>query len=375
MFDFFKNDLKERKLNHLYRTPTLANGLDFTSNDYLGLSSSDEVRHQMIEALKDGIPLSAKASRLLSGTHLLHEQMEENLKNFTKREGVLVFSSGYSANVGLLSLLAKNKIVFSDELNHASLIDGIRLSQSPYFIYPHNNLNALEDLLKKQEGEKLIITESLFSMEGDFSPLEDLSFLALKYRALLFVDEAHTSGLFGKNFAGRVSDLKEKNHIITLHTYGKALGSFGAFVASSSIIKEYLINNCRSFIYTTSLPPLLMVQWKVVLDILKKESFRPLELRKKSYRFRSDLSSSFELEKTESPIIPIKMNSTLLSLKAAHFLRERGFDIRAIRYPTVPKDKEGVRVILHYQNTEKQINQLKESLLDWKKISELEKNK
>ena len=369
MFKSFEQDLKERKQNHLYRVPTEPEGIDFTSNDYLNLSSSQEIREKMIEALKQNTPLSSKASRLLSGTHPLHKQMEEELKKFTKREGILIFSSGYSANLGVIPLLAKGRTVFSDKLNHASLIDGVRLSRSPCVIYPHNDLNALEALLKKEKGEKLIITESLFSMAGDFSPLEDLSFLALKYQSLLFIDEAHTTGLFGKNFSGRVSDLKEKEHIITLHTCGKALGSFGAFVASSSLIKDYLINNCRSFIYTTAIPPLIMIQWKSILEILKRESFRPLELRKKAYQFRSDLSSLFPLEKTESPIVPILTSSSLSALEGSQFLKKKGFDIKAIRYPTVPKNKEGLRIILQYQQTQEQLSQLKEALKIWKTAS------
>ena len=366
MFKSFQKNLEERKKEHLYRVPTYPAGIDFTSNDYLNLSSSQKIRESLIESLNQNIPLSSKASRLLSGTHILHQQMEEELAHFTKREGALIFSSGYSANLGIIPLLAKNRTLFSDELNHASLIDGVRLSQSPYFIYPHNDLNQLEDLLKKQKGDKLIITESLFSMKGDFSPLEEISSLAIKYNAILLVDEAHSTGLFGKNFSGRVSDLKEKDHIVTVHTLGKALGSFGSFVASSSLVKDYLINNCRSFIYTTALPPFLMTQWKTALNILKTETFRPLELRKKAYQFRLDLNPLFSLEKTESPIIPIPVLSSSLALKGSQFLQNKGFDVRAIRYPTVPKNKECLRVILQWKHTEKQLNQLKEALKLWK---------
>lgn len=367
MFKSFKQDLEEKKKNHLYRIPTkLTTGIDFTSNDYLNLSSSKIMREKMKEALDQNIPLSSKASRLLSGTHPLHEKMEERLKKFTKHESTLVFSSGYSCNVGVLSALAKGRTVFSDELNHASLIDGIRLSRSSCFVYPHNDLNLLESLLKKQKGEKLIVTESLFSMTGDFSYIEEISSLALKYNSLLFVDEAHSTGLFGKNLGGRVSDLKEKNHIVTMHTFGKALGSFGAFISSSSLIKEYLINNCRSFIYTTALPPLMMIQWEATLDILQKESFRALELRKKSFQFREELNSLFPMEKTESPIIPIVLGSSLSSLKSAQFLQDKGFDIRAIRYPTVPKNKERLRIILRWKHTMEQLTQLKHALELWK---------
>ena len=171
MFDFFETDLKQKKQNHLYRKISLSKGMDFTSNDYLSLSSHSEVRKKMIQALKEGLVLSAKASRLLGGASPWHIEAEKVLKEFVNRPAVLSFSSGYQANLGLIPALAKERVIFSDELNHASLIDGIRLSKSPYYIFQHNDLNHLEDLLKKETKKKLIVTESLFSMEGELLPL------------------------------------------------------------------------------------------------------------------------------------------------------------------------------------------------------------
>ena len=363
MFESFEKALQERKIQDGYRTPVHPSGVDFISNDYLNLSSHPHIRKAMITALEEGIPLSSRASRLLSGTLSWHEKMEEHLKTFIGREGVLLFSSGYLANVGALPVLAKGKTVFSDEFNHASLIDGISLSKSPCRVYPHNDLNVLEQLLKKEPGKKIIVTESLFSMEGDFAPLKNLSELALRYGALLVVDEAHATGIFGSNFSGCVSDLKEKDHIVTLHTCGKALGSFGAFVGSSALIKNYLINYCRSFIYTTAPPPLLLVQWKAALEVLEKEPHRPLTLRKKALNFRTALSDLFPLEKTESPIVPILMDGAGETLKKAIQLREQGLDIRAIRYPTVPKGKERLRIVLKSDHSQEQIKHLIEKLL------------
>ena len=358
MFDFFKTNLKQKKQNYLYRNISLPKGIDFTSNDYLNLSSHPGIRKKMIQALKEGLVLSAKASRLLGGTSPWHTEAEKALKEFVKRPAVLSFSSGYQANLGLIPALAKERIVFSDELNHASLIDGIRLSKSPYFIFQHNDLNHLEDLLKKESKKKLIVTESLFSMEGDFCPLEDISNLALKYQALLLIDEAHSTGLFGKGLGGRVSNLKQKDHIVTVHTGGKALASSGAFVSSSLLIKNYLINNCRSFIYATAPPPLLMIQWLAILEVLKKEKGRALSLRQKSLQMRKDLS----LAPSESPIIFIVLQTTEKALKSAKSLRNQGFFIQAVREPSVPKDKQGLRIILHYEHTEEQLSTLKQNL-------------
>ena len=355
MFESFEKALQEKKARDGYRTPVRPSGVDFVSNDYLNFSSHPRIRKAMITALEEGIPLSSRASRLLSGTSKWHEGMEEQLKTFIGRKGVLIFSSGYLANVGALSALAKGKTVFSDEFNHASLIDGISLSKSPCKVYLHNNLNNLEELLKKKSGEKIIVTESLFSMEGDFAPLKELSELALRYGALLVVDEAHATGVFGKNFSGCVGDLKEKDHIITLHTCGKALGGFGAFIGSSKLIKNYLINYCRSFIYTTAPPPLMLVQWKAALEVLKEESHRPLTLRKKALEFRKTLSDLYSLEKTESPIAPLLIKGAGEVLRRAEQLRRQGLDVRAIRYPTVPKGKERLRIILKYGHSQKQI--------------------
>ena len=363
VFKSFEEALQKKRAQDGYRIPSRPAGVDFVSNDYLNLSSHPYIRKALIAALKKGIPLSSRASRLLSGTLRWHEEMEEKLKTFISREGVLLFSSGYLANVGALPALAKGKTIFSDEFNHASLIDGVALSKSPYIIYSHNNLNQLEQLLKKKSGKKIIVTESLFSMEGDFAPLRELSDLALRHGALLVVDEAHATGIFGGNFSGCVSDLKEKEHIVTLHTCGKALGSFGAFVGCSKMIKNYLINYCRSFIYTTAPPPLMLVQWKAALEVLEKEPHRPLTLRKKALNFRKTLSYPFSLEKTESPIAPLLIKGAGEALKRAERLRKRGLDVRAIRYPTVPKGKERLRIVLKYDHSQEQITALTKNLL------------
>ena len=362
LFKSFQKELSDIKQKQLYRSLIRLQGVDFISNDYLDFSSHPEIRKKMIKALQTELPLSSKSSRLLGGSTKWHENTENILRNFTANNAALIFSSGFQANVGVIPALSHNKTIFSDELNHASLIDGIRLSRARYHIYPHNNLEILEDLLKKTKGEKLIITESLFSMTGDFSPLRELSFLALKYNALLYVDEAHATGIFGKNFSGRVYDLNKREHIITLHTFSKALGSFGAFVSCNQTIKEYLINKCRSFIYTTAPPPWLMVQWMAALDVLKTEPERPLALRKKTLIFKKSLSNDFSLEINESPIVPISFPSRNLALKNTEILRKKGFQVVALRYPTVPQNKEGLRLILRYSHKEEELKCLQEAL-------------
>ena len=358
MFEDFKSSLEDRKKNKIYREIPKRLGLDFSSNDYLNLSSHPQIKADLIQALKQGLDLSSKASALLGGASEFHAQAEQELKKFIKRSAVLIFPSGYQANIGLIPALAKDRVIFSDELNHASLIDGIRLSHRPYHIFRHNNLNHLEALLKKNQQKKIIITESLFSMTGDFSPLKELSDLALKYQALLFIDEAHSTGLFGKYLGGRVSDLKQKNHIITVHTGGKALAGYGAWTGSSILIKNYLINNCRSFIYITAPPPFLMLQWLSVLKLLKKESYRAKELKQKALLVRKE----FSLLQTESPILFIILKSAQSALKQAHKLKKQGYFIPAIRWPTVPKNKQGLRLTLHFDHSLEQLKNVKQIL-------------
>ena len=366
MLKAFEKDLRERERQSLLRRPKGLEGIDFSSNDCLNLSDHPKIRAAMGEALEKGLPLSGRASRLLSGTSPWHEETEALLGAFLSRQGVLSFSSGYLASIGVIPALVRpaGAAVFSDELNHASLIDGVRLSRAACHIFPHRDLGALEALLKKERGEKLIITESLFSMGGDFAPLSEISSLALKYQALLFVDEAHATGVFGPGFSGLTGHLREKEHIVSLHTGGKALGASGAFIGCSRLIKTHLINSCRSFIYTTAPPPLLMVQWKAALKVLEEEPFRPLRLRETSLRARSELSGLFPggLEKTESHILFLPAAGPSEALEKEDLLRRRGLSSGAVRWPSVPKGKEGLRIALKYQHKREDLRRLKSAL-------------
>ncbi|MYE07273.1 MAG: aminotransferase class I/II-fold pyridoxal phosphate-dependent enzyme, partial [Oligoflexia bacterium] len=242
--------LAHQNLNRKLKTPK---GLDFSSNDYLSLTHHAGIRKSLIQALKKDLPLSAGASRLIRGHTPWHKETEQLFQRYVGRKSALFFSSGYMANLGLIQTLCKNSVIFSDQMNHASLIDGCRLSRSPCHIYPHKDMNTLEHLLKKErQKNKMIITESLFSMDGDFAPLQELSELALKYQALLIVDEAHATGIYGPKGNGLCGPLREKEHIISIHPCGKAMAANGAFIAGPAILKKYLINKCRAFIYTTA---------------------------------------------------------------------------------------------------------------------------
>ena len=360
MFEDLKQALQERKKQELYRKPLVLKGLDFCSNDYLGLSQHPQIKKDLIQFLKSSAPVSSKASPLLAGYQNL--QAEKALQKFVQRPAVLCFSSGYQLNLGLIPALAKQRVIFSDEENHASLIDGIRLSQRPYFIFKHNDLNHLEDLLKKEKGLKMIVTEALFSMSGDFSPLEALADLALKYQALLVLDEAHTTGLFGKNLGGLATELKNKEMVISIHTGAKALACFGAFVACSPLVKEYLINHCRSWIYSSAPSPLLSAQFLSTLKVLKKERHRAEKLKQKALEFRQSLSLPTNPIEKQSPIVFIPLKSTKKALQLSKLLQKKNYFIPAIRYPTVPKNRQGLRIIIHYNQTKKQLKKLSQTL-------------
>ena len=358
-FSEWDNELKKIKEQNLTRKLKNNSGLDFSSNDYLSLSKHAGIRKSLMQALKNNLPLSANASRLIRGNTPWHEETEKQFQQWINRPSALFFSSGYLANISLIGTVCKNSVLFSDQLNHASLIDACQFSKNPCHIYPHKNINKLEKLLKKEKHKKkVIITESLFSMDGDFAPLEEISHLALKYQALLIVDEAHATGVYGPKGVGLCGALKKKEHIISVHPCGKALASNGAFIAGPMLLKKYLINKCRAFIYTTAPSPILLFHIQCVLNTLKKESNRRLLLKKKVTFFRDKIKGFADIGDSESAIFPIITGHTNSALQMEKKLQKAGYDIRAIRYPTVPRGKERLRICIHYNHTLKQLEKL-----------------
>ncbi|MDD5585321.1 MAG: 8-amino-7-oxononanoate synthase, partial [Candidatus Omnitrophica bacterium] len=283
--------LKERAYKGLLRTlrPSLCRKdgcitidgksyVDFCSNDYLGLSCHPKLKKASKKSI-DALGTGTCASRLLSGDLEIHHTLEEATAAFKGKESALVFNSGYQANIGIISALYKEgDVVFSDKLNHASIIDGILLSGAKLIRFFHNDAGHLATLLKKERGkykEALIITESIFSMEGDAAPLKELAALKEKYNCALMVDEAHATGIFGKHGAGMVEEQGVTEGVdYLMGTFGKALGSFGAYLACSKKIKDFLINTCRSFIYSTSLPAAVIAANLAALEVIHDEPLR-----------------------------------------------------------------------------------------------------
>lgn len=340
--------------------------IDFSSNDYLGFSRSERLKARVNDFILNNpdLLLGATGSRLLSGNSKLAEELEYEIAIFHNAEAGLIFNSGYDANIGLLSSVPqKGDTILYDELIHASIIDGARLSFANRFSFKHNDLESLEDKLKLAKGTIFIVTESVFSMDGDFAPLLELNKLAKKYKANLIIDEAHATGIFGENGNGLVNKLNlEKDIFARVITFGKALGCHGAIILGSAKLKTYLINFARSFIYTTALPPHSLVSIKMAYSELKEEN-----------HFQS-ITSNITLFKQEikpisnlfipgdSPIQSLIISGNETCKQAANILQSRNLDVKAILSPTVAEGKERLRICLHAFNTKKEITLLSETL-------------
>ena len=342
--------------------------LDFSSNDYLGLSGHPEFKDASKEAM-DKWGASASASRLLSGDLRLHHRLEEEIALFKGKESALVFNSGYQANVGIISALCeKGDIIFSDRLNHASIIDGIVLSGARFFRFRHNDTGHLEALLKKERDKfkrAVIITETIFSMDGDRCLLKEIVELKESYNCILMVDEANATGIFGGCGSGVAEEegLTEKIDLI-MGTFSKALGSFGAYVACARKITDYLINSSRSFIYSTALPPSVIAVNLAGLDLIKKEPFRRKKLLENSDYFRRELEKRGFSVRGSSQIIPLILGDSEKAINLSRELRNRGYWALPIRPPTVPAGEARLRFSLTYHHAKEMLEKLVDDICE-----------
>ncbi len=323
------------------------NMLNLASNDYLGFAGDERLKNAMVDAVRT-YGAGSTASRLIVGNHLLYKQTETELVNWKKAEAGLIINSGYTANLGIVSaLVGRGDYVFSDKLNHASIIDGILLSRSKNQRYRHNDLEHLETLLRQApiEKRKLIVTDSLFSMDGDFANLSGLVQLKEKYNAILMVDEAHSSGIYGENGEGYARQLNLDHRIdIQMGTFSKALGSFGAYVVGKKWLIDYLTNKMRSFIYTTALPPAILGSAKAAIKLVQVESERRVLLKEHASYVRNALGDSgFNLCGSESQIIPIMIGKNDKTMEFAAALQEEGIAAIPVRPPTVPENEARIR--------------------------------
>jgi 8-amino-7-oxononanoate synthase len=378
MKNFPKNltqKLETRKQNNAFRELRSQNNLiDFSSNDYLGFSKSEiifEETHQLL--LNKNIKTNgATGSRLLSGNHQLYEETEKCIADFHQSESALIFNSGYDANVGFFgSVPQRNDIILYDELCHASIRDGILMSNAKSYKFNHNDYEDLEKRLRQAQPDKFghtepaevyIVTESVFSMDGDCPNLEELILITEKYNCHLVIDEAHALGIFGENGSGLVQEYQYQDSVFArIMTYGKGLGCHGAAILGSQNLKDYLINFARSFIYTTGLSPHSVATILVAYQHLEKDKIAIQELRENINHFNQEkqllgLKPMFVRSKSaiQSAIIP--GNEKVKNI--AKQLQEKGFDVKAILSPTVPKGQERLRICLHSYNSREEISEV-----------------
>jgi len=357
---FIRQKLDQRIAdNSLRQLIVRKNFVDFCSNDYLGINTNN----LLIDENKNVWRHGSGGARTLSGNYEAIEMAETEIAAFHEADAALIFNSGYTANMGLMSCLPqRGDTVLYDFLSHASLRDGIRLSSATSFSFAHNDINDLEVKLKNAKGNKYVVTESLFSMDGDFAPLAEMAEVCERYGAGLIVDEAHATGVIGEKGEGLVQQLGLQKRIFArIHTFGKALGAHGAAVLGSTELKNYLINFSRPFIFTTALPEFTIQCIRKSYSIFPFMTEQRKRLQKLIQLFRKT-SFAFEKLNSLSPIQGLVIPGNDQVKSSAAMLSVHRLDVRPILYPTVPKGKERLRINLHSFNDEKEVLRLIELL-------------
>ncbi len=329
--------------------------VNFSSNDYLGLANHPYIINKVKKAL-DEYGSGSGASRLLSGGSILHKELEDKTAQFKETESALVFNSGYAANSGIIPAITdKDDMIFSDELNHASIIDGCRLSKAKTVIYRHKDLSHLEDLIRKEDAKnKIVITDTVFSMDGDIAPLAGIYDICKKNNAILYIDDAHGTGVLG-NGRGTLShfNIKPEPWVIQMGTFSKALGSFGAFVTGNREVIEWIQNTARSFIFSTALPSCVIAASIAALELIKNDSELIKKLWENRDRAASDIKDSgYDIMGSETPIIPLKTGNVEDTLRISRHLYEKGLFAPAIRPPTVIEPRIRITVTASHTNND-----------------------
>jgi glycine C-acetyltransferase len=380
--NFYKRTLKELENNNLYRElktfdiqkdSTLKykkhNINNFSSNDYLGLSTNKKILKRLNKLVQ--LQISQCSSRLISGNTSKIESLEKKLSLHRNTQSSLIFPNGYMANLGVISALGdKDTVIFSDQLNHASIIDGCKLSNSKIEIFQHNDYFNLEELIKKSDfKKKLIVTEGIFSMDGDFSNLKELTKISKENNCILLVDDAHGDFVVGnnskRNYSGTPAFFNVDQEVdIHISSLSKGLGCFGGYISTSNLICNYIINKSRPFIFTSALPELLCDIANISLKIVKKGKYQNKLYSNIDYfhKILEEYSFSSTKKISFSPIIPILIGSEKKAMEISLKLLKKGFFIQAIRYPTVKKNQARLRVSISAEHKKSQIKNLIETL-------------
>lgn len=352
--DFLQKKIAARKAQNAYRQLRLGNGgVDFCSNDYLGIATNN-----LLHTGKE-YPGGSTGSRLLTGNNALIEKTEAVIATFHHAAAGLLFNSGYDANTGLLSTVPqRGDTVLYDELSHASIRDGLRLGLAQSFSFRHNDCNELEKKLSAAGGNIFVVTESVFSMDGDIAPLQQIAALCRQYNACLIVDEAHATGVLGSRGEGLVQSLAlEAGCFARIHTFGKALGCHGAVILGSPLLRDYLVNFCRAFIYTTALPPASVAAIAAAYSIFPSMEAERRQLQQLVTAFQ-EADLPFKKGQSSTAVQSVIVPGNEEVKRVAEVCSSNGFDIRPILYPTVPRGAERLRVVMHSFNTEDDLKRL-----------------
>jgi 8-amino-7-oxononanoate synthase len=373
LYDRIKTELENRRKEFRFRTvaePGNRRPIDLATNSYLALHTCEDVAAEA-KYLTDNCFAGNLASRLIETRTSLYPMLESELCEWEKTETALVFNSGYSANLGIIeALCARDTEVFSDRLNHASIVDGIRLSGALLSRYGHCDMIDLKKRLgASTRKEKLIITDTVFSMDGDLAPLPDICDLAKQYECMVMVDEAHATGIFGPGLCGCVEKFRlEKSVDVKMGTLSKSFAGLGGFFAGSSLIRDFLVNSARSLIYSTALPQSVLAYDLAALRYIRTHPELGKIVLESSSKLRDAIRSlGFDTLKSESQIIPLVTGDEERALGLSAFLWEHGIKAPAIRPPTVPKGSSRIRLLVHAGLSSGDIARVIESLAMWKK--------
>jgi glycine C-acetyltransferase len=342
--------------------------INLSSNNYLGLTTHPKLVEASVQATQ-WYGVGSGAVRTIAGTMTLHEELERRLASFKHTEASLTFQSGFTANVGVLqSILKEEDVIISDQLNHASIIDGIRLSRAPRKIYPHKDMDGLEQVLKESQDARvrLVVTDGVFSMDGDIAPMPDIVNLAERYGAIVMIDDAHASGVLGKNGRGTVNHFGLDGRVqIQIGTLSKAIGAVGGYVAGDQVLRDFLIHMARPFLFSTSQPPGVVASCIAAIDVLETEPEIIDRLWENTRFFKEKLTDlGFDTGHSETPITPVIVGEAPAAMALSDKLFERGVFAQGIGYPTVAKGQARLRTMISAAHTQEQLQQALDAIAE-----------
>ena len=370
MYSAFEADLRELADRGRLRSLRERSGIDFTSNDYLGLAESAELRQAAADAVVRGVPVGSGGSRLLRGNHPEHEALEAEAAAYFGAETALYFGGGYVANFAIFSTLPQTgDLIVHDELIHASVHEGLRRGRADFVPVPHNNVDAFDAAIVRWrkaggKGRPWLSVESLYSMDGDSPNLVELLAVADRHEAVVVIDEAHATGVLGPQGRGLAAACEGRDNVITLHTCGKALGTVGGFILAPKVVRDFLVNRSRPFIFATAPSPLTAAITRVALELSRSNPERRERLARLVQFGGNELRRQCGIEPSGSQIVPVIIGSDRAAVALAANLQRKGYDIRAIRPPTVPEGTARLRIALTLNVDEPTVASLFEALFE-----------